>query len=1179
MVADARDTGHTEKCPARATKCPLCARFGHYERFCRGFKPKDQRQGKTKPPALNVVRSQSPPATSQARGQRVSHIRRVTTATRPKAQPSPTICVEIAHATASGVIDAIPDTGADTTVVGVQHLSSFGLTKHVLKPPPKTTYYNADGTKMKAVVGSFEAELTYGNRSCHGWIDVHSSLSTPLLSWEHCRELGIVPKDFPKQIRAVQHTNSRVHEVRNTKPSADTQNSPGTTTLTLPSSTSPPLPLHSTTPPSEARRYFLEEFKDVLVKKADLQNAPLKAMAGPPMRIHLREDAQPFAIHTPRLIPLAFQASVKAELDSMLAQGVITPAGDEPSPWCHPLVAVAKPNGGVRITTDLSKLNSQVSRPAHPSPTPFAAIRSVDPRSRYFTTVDALSGYWQIELAEEDQPLTTFITPYGRFRYCRGPMGFAATGDAFCLRGDMALQGVRNCVKVVDDVLLHDEDYLTHLHRVHDVLTRCRSHGITLNAEMFTLASAAVSFCGYRLSGDGIAADPEKVRAITEFTTPANLTDLRSFMGLVNQLAEFSSAISVAAAPLRPLMSPKRTFKWTPDHDQAFNDVKTALSSPPVLATFDPALPTVLQTDASRLFGVGYALLQDHGGGKFRLVQCGSRFLADAETRYATIELELVAVVWAMIKCKFYLAGLQHFDLITDHRPLVPILNHYSLDAIDNPRLQRLKEKISAFVFTAVWRAGKELRIPDALSRAPVSRPTAEDDLLNAETSNSIRRFVTEPAVDALASPDDDLVLEELRTAARADPSYMQLLESVRNGFPRDRYDLHNTLRPYWKIREALYCDGDLVLYGARVVVPASLRRRVLSRLHDSHRGAEATKRRARQAVYWPGIDADIVNVVRACEPCQVMQPSQQQEPLLCDDNPTRPFESVSADYFSVAGKHFLVLADRLSGWPVVVSCGTDTTSSATIRHFRHLFRDLGVPVRLRTDGGPQFTSRELADFLERWGIRHIVSTPHYPQSNGHAEAAVKTVKHLIMKVAPSGNIDSEAFDQALLELRNTPTHTGRSPAQALYGHPLRSCVPAHAKAFAKEWQARAESCDRRAAKRTQDAKARYDDRACPLQPVEIGALVRIQDPTTRRWDKVGTVMGVGRTRDYQLRMPSGRIWWRNRRFLRPVPPAAANPLAVDGSPTDGADPPPPAVPRRSERIKARTHAQDLRSL
>ena len=220
-------------------------------------------------------------------------------------------------------------------------------------------------------------------------------------------------------------------------------------------------------------------------------------------------------------------------------------------------------------------------------------------------------------------------------------------------------------------------------------------------------------FCGYTLS-----ADPEKLSGIRDFPTPANLTDLGSFLGLVNQLAEFSPDISAAAQPLRPLLSPRRTFLWTPDHQEAFQRDKQALLSPPVLACYDPALPTVLQTDASRLYGVGYALLQDHGGGQLRLIQCGSRFLTDAETRYATIELEMLAVVWAMAKCRFYLIELQHFTLFTDQIPLVPMINHYSLVAVENPRLQRLKEKLSPYLFTAVWRAGKLMCIPDALSRA-----------------------------------------------------------------------------------------------------------------------------------------------------------------------------------------------------------------------------------------------------------------------------------------------------------------------------------------------------------------------------------------------------------------------------------------------------------------------------
>lgn len=1167
------------KCPARTVECHSCNFIGHFDQYCPNSTSSKRTSGVRRKPKLkkdetkhqassNVVSSTVPANhTSYVYGMSsvappTAGVRNLSSQ-RPRPKPSPRIRISVAHSTSSGTIETVPDTGADTTVVGLKHLHSLGLTVEDLHPPSDVVYYNADGTKMSPVLGSFQGSITYYGKTVECWIDVQDSFTTPLLSWQVCRALGIIHKDFPKPLPEALTANRVEGAERLPQDPRQPVNSSS-------------FPLKASTSRSTAEQYFRKQYAVTLRKKGDLQQGPLQMMDCPPMKIHLRENAQPFAVHTPRVIPLAFQDAVKAELDSMVTQGVITPMDDEPSEWCHPLVAVPKPNGGVRITTDLSKLNAQVARPAHPSPTPFQAIRSISPQAKFFTTIDALCGYWQIPLAEEDQHLTTFITPYGRYRYRRGPMGFAATGDAFCLWGDKALQGIQNCIKVVDDILLWDEDYLTHLQRVDKVLSRCKQFGITLNSDKFVLAAPEVSFCGYRLSKDGIAADPGKVSAIADFPTPANITDVRSFMGLVNQLAEFSPEISSAAAPLRPLMSPKRTFIWTSDHTESFANVKKALSQPPVLATFDAALPTILQTDASRLYGLGYVLLQDHGGGRTRLVQCGSRFLTDAETRYATIELELQAVVWAMSKCKYYLAGLQHFSLVTDHRPLVPILNSYSLDAIENPRLQRLKEKISPYIFTASWRAGKELCIPDALSRSPVSQPTSEDVTCGAENSLSVR-CLTLRAVESVAEPTashEDLALEDLRRTARQDTSYQELLQAVKSGFPSDRHTLPNALRPYWKIRAELYCDEDLVIYGVRVVVPSASRRRVLARLHDSHSGIEATKRRARAAVYWPGIDSDIANVVNACEPCQIYQPSQQKEPWMCDDHPTRPFESVSADFFSVAGKNFLLYADRFSGWPVVFKCGTDTTSATTIRFFREAFRDLGVPIRLRTDGGPQFTSQDFTAFLKRWGVRHDVSSPHYPQSNGHAEANVKKTKRLIQKTAPNGNVDTEEFASGLLELRNTPSAAGESPAQVLFGSPLRSLVPAHAKAFTKKWHTQAEMYDRRAADRYADAKTRYNEHARPLPKLLIGSHVRVQDPVSKRWDTVGVVMGVGRSRDYNIKMPSGRILWRNRRYLRPVPaPPENQPVPADTGSDAGCQ---PTLPRRSERLAKKRSVQDV---
>ncbi|XP_063609146.1 uncharacterized protein LOC134783267 [Penaeus indicus] len=149
---------------------------------------------------------------------------------------------------------------------------------------------------------------------------------------------------------------------------------------------------------------------------------------------------------------------------------------------------------------------------------------------------------------------------------------------------------------------------------------------------------------------------------------------------------------------------------------------------------------------------------------------------------------------------------------------------------------------------------------------------------------------------------------------------------------------------------------------------------------------------------------------------------------------------------------------------------------------------------------------------MKRWGVHHVVSSKQYPQSNGHAEAAVKSAKYLIMKTAPSGNLDNEDFNRGLLELRNTPNVTGRSPAQILYGRPLRSCVPVHPESFSQEWKEKSEKYDR-----AQQIKRQYDKHARNLPKLLIGQTVRIQDPNSLRWDKVGTVMGCDRSRDYEM--------------------------------------------------------------
>ena len=432
-------------------------------------------------------------------------------------------------------------------------------------------------------------------------------------------------------------------------------------------------------------------------------------------------------------------------------------------------------------------------------------------------------------------------------------MGLSSSLGEYCARGDAVLLDIDRVEKVVDDILVHSRTPQENLKTVLNVLERCRKQGITLNPEKFEFLQSSVDYAGYRVSCDGVKADPKKVEAIQNFPAPTNITELRSFMGLANQLGGFSSQLSKAAEPLRDLTKPKNAFLWTPAPNAAFEETKQVLCSPPVLAIFDPRLPTTLQTDASRLKGLGFALLQNHGD-RWKITQAGSRFTTDTESRYAMVELELLAVVWAIRKCRIYLQELPHFDVVVDHKPLESILNNQTMDMIDNPRIQRLKEKLSGYTFQTIRKKGKDHIIPDALSRAPCRDPTQED-LIPDENPDSFQRRVC--VIFREKQSLIDPIIEKIKDSTRVDEESQALMAAIQDDFSSSNLRLYG--KPFKKLAHQLAVeDGLIILDGHRIVVPKKERRTILAKLHASHQSIERTKRRAHQTVYWPGINSDI---------------------------------------------------------------------------------------------------------------------------------------------------------------------------------------------------------------------------------------------------------------------------------------------------------------------------------
>ena len=775
----------------------------------------------------------------------------------------------------------------------------------------------------------------------------------------------------------------------------------------------------------------------------------------------------------------------------------------------------------------------------------FYVSRATSDPARQWCTVphvaklNVISPNGQIPLDELSSKLTTFLTPWGAYRFLRNAMGLSSAGDEHNRRGDEALSGMSNFQKVVEDVIIYNQDVKSHVNSVREALRRCADAGITLHKEKFVFAKQEVDYCGFTVSPAGYRPDDRLIKALTEFPTPQNRTDVRSFCGLAQQFEAFTPWLTEVLAPIRCLLSPKAEFVWESVHQKAFESAIRELTSPRVLATYDGQSRLRLETDAAQSTELGMALWQEHtdsNGTSWRLLQCSSRSTSEAETRYSATEIELLAVVWACKKASLFLFG-NDFEVVVDHRPLIPILNSKTLGELSSPRIIRLKEKLAPYNLTAVWRAGVSHKTVDCLSRHPVDSPEDADLHGESELDNCLRVFKQIANLDIDTGRDlvMDQHLDRILSAGNSDLEYTKLRTMIGEGFPVVKRDLDPEFHPYWESRADLAIDSDgTILQNGRLLVPRPLRREVLKDLHSSHQGQSRTLQRARQVVFWPNMSNYIKNMVRSCDTCASFLPSQQQEPLHSHDIPVRPFQHVSADSFNASGCDFLVLVDHFSGWPSVAKLHNSTSTTNVLRQLKRWKTDYGAPVKLVTDNGPQFRSAEFQHFCKEWYITHVTSSPYNPQSNGIAEAAVKSIKYLLLKTVCNGNIDSDAFQEGLLELRNTPRATGHSPAQLVFSRSMRGKIPSCPTRLDSD-SALVQNEKQKLKDQRSKSEDYYNRRAQRLPQLHQDQRVLVQHPQTKRWTTQATVIRKSATgRSYEVRDEHGKQFWRNRRMLRP---------------------------------------------
>ena len=1102
------DSHSRANCPAQGKECKKCGKRNHFERVCR-----------------------SKPFHKHISSVIIGAIDRIINSNETNL---PEFFVDVKRTVDENnvKIKCIPDTGAQVTVAGPTQLKEMNIEKEQLTEPSHILKH-AGGNAL-TVIGSKSLIIEHNGQSAKTEVYFANGVKT-YLSFDVCKKLKLVHENFPHVNIATNNTiRNGLEEVPNR-------------------------PDHLPYPPTidnirNLENWFLKEFSSTTF---NVNQYPLPLMSGPKQRIHLKPNATPHACHTPIPIPHHWKQKVKEQLDQDEELGIIrkAPVGVA-TEWCMRMITVPKKDGSPRRTIDFQPINKHCQRETHHTPNPYDVVSNI-PQKSYKTALDAYNGYHQVPLDDESINLTTFITEYGRYQYLRSPQGHISSGDAYTRRYDDIIADVPRKKKVVDDVLLYDDNIETAFYHVFDYLVLCYKNGITINPKKFKFAKQEIDFVGYHIGWISYRPSDEMLAAIRDFPMPTNptISDIRSWFGLINQIAPFIASASIME-PFRELLQPtkansKKVF-WDSQLKGVFEKTKLLVTehAEKGLTYYDCKKETILITDWSRQ-GIGFVILQkscscllstvdplccENG---WKIIYCNSRQLSKAEQNYAPIEGEALAVKWALKKARMFLLGSQ-FHIIVDHQPLLKIFGDKSLSDISNNRLLTFKEATMQYSFTMHYIKGIK-NFADVFSRYPVGQPDSDD----LELSNSLE-LASVDLINNITSSSLSITVEIVKEAAREDEQYQTLLSTIRNdSFAKSAFCENPIIKDFYNVRDRLSIVNDLVMYGfeeknLRVVIPKKLQHQMLLNLHIANQGATSMLARARKIIYWPGIDRDITSHALSCMKCKEISPSQQKEPLISTPPPEYPFQQAVTDLFEFEGHYYLVYTDRLTGFIELAYFPGSTVSSTIISTFREFFHRWGVPEEISLDGGPNLVSNEVKNWLKKWGVTIRLSSAYYPQSNGRAEAAVKSIKRLINgNTGNRGSINTDQIAQALLQHRNTPLRDiNLSPAQLALGRELRDTMPLPRNRYKvdKRWSSQLQQREKIMLENHLKIEETYNSHAKSLPELQIGTRVLCQNMRSMKWDRSGTIVEAGQYRQYFIKLDgSGRITLRNRRHIRKI--------------------------------------------
>ena len=805
----------------------------------------------------------------------------------------------------------------------------------------------------------------------------------------------------------------------------------------------------------------LGKYENIFYKDGEL---PL-VQVGVEHSVRLQENAAPVACR-PRRLSKDEEQEVRKEIDTLFKQGLIRHSN---SPWASPIVCARRADGSLRLAIDYRLVNS-VSYPATLHPIPL--IEDLLDRlsdAKYFSVLDAKSGYHQMPLRAEDTEVTAFVTPWAHLEWSeRTPFGLKGAGYSF-QRMMAVILGESNFTEALcylDDILIWGTTWEEHMNRLNSVLSRVQAAGLALSIKKCKFGVQEVHYLGSVIKEGMVSISNQRVHDLRSLPTPSTVRELRSVIGAFSFVQRWLPGVSEVMKPLHKgiLGKPHSKIKWTVEMNQSFNMLKKLVANATALKIPDPEKEFTLITDCSAVGAGGVLAQQDDYGNGLGPVAYFHHTLTAAEQKYGVTDKELLAVVLAMKRFRVYLC--KKFNLVTDHSALKWLK---SLNINDEKgRRGRWMEFINQFEVKVFHKPGKspEMSMADYLSRiVTAGLPEESGPLIKpAPAENKFQIFSKKRCSDV-----PEISVAVIKEAQSSCPIMGELISLFAKEGERP---LDKTVTEVidQRVLERLFVDdrGLLMLrfnggkhsnkhpFGVkeknRIVIPRSLVNEVLQLSHcgglSGHMGQDRTWKRARDSFYWKNMKQDVDRYVAECERCGRNKHSTHPNiaPYQETDLPHVPLDHLQIDYagpFKAAQSHpyryALQIQDVLSRFVRLIPCVEDTAKEAVQCLMEQWVCIFGVPSTINSDQGTHFTSDLFEGICKVLGIKHKLAAPKHPESQGQVERQ----NQLLAQVRCVCDNDAEKWPEAISRVafaHNSAENktTGISPLALLTGQAAR---------------------------------------------------------------------------------------------------------------------------------------------